>query len=304
MFPAGVSGLRVEQERLRDGLTLRVVEAGAPDAPPTLLVHGWGASLYMWRAWFAPLAQAGRRAVAIDLPGHGLSDKPVGVGHYTLDALTRVLAELIERRRLAGADVVAQSMGGTIALEVALRGAAGIGGVALVNPACFGRVHVLRLARLASPRVVEPLLERLTPRWLVARAHRVVYGDPARLTASDVDEYWAPSGLPGYVHAMRRLVHEFTWERPPATVLAARLRHLRPPTAPPLVVLGTRDRLVRDARPYVDALRDAGAPLQLFESAGCGHAANEECPESVLAACLRHFRGRDGLHSTTTTGSG
>jgi pimeloyl-ACP methyl ester carboxylesterase len=293
MFPAGVPGLRVERERLSGGLALRVVESGAADAPPMLLVHGWGASLYMWRDWFSSIARAGRRAVAIDLPGHGLSDKPLGAGHYSLDALTRVLAELIERRGLAGGDVVAQSMGGTVALELALRGAAPIGGLALVNPACFGRVQVLRLARLASPRLIEPLLERLTPRWVIERAHRVVYGDPARITASDVDEYWAPGGLPGYAHAMRQLVHEFTWQRPPAAELAARLRRLPAPTAPPLVVLGTLDRLVRDARPYVDALRDSGAPLVVFESAGCGHAANEECPAEVLAACLRHFAGRN-----------
>jgi len=68
---------------LSDGVTVRVAESGDASAPTVLLVHGWGASMYMWRDWFAPLAAAGRRVVAVDLPGHGLSDKPTDPGRYT-----------------------------------------------------------------------------------------------------------------------------------------------------------------------------------------------------------------------------
>ena len=62
-----------------------------------------------------------------------------------------------------------------------------------------------------------------------------------------------------------------------------RLRTLPPPTSPPLVVLGTRDRLVRDARSYAAALRKAGAPLEIYASVGGGHAVNEERPQEMLA---------------------
>ena len=103
--------------------------------------------MYMWRDWFAPLAASGRRAIAIDLPGHGMSDKPTDLGRYALGALVGVLRELIERRGLDDPDIVAQSMGGTIALELAVRRAAPIGRLVLVNPACFGKVSALRLAR-------------------------------------------------------------------------------------------------------------------------------------------------------------
>src|SRR5476651_553026 len=85
MFPAGVPAIRVRYVALPGGLTLRVAEAGDADAPPVLLLHGWGASMYMWRAWFAPLAAAGFRAIAVDLPGHGLSSKPEAPATYSLD---------------------------------------------------------------------------------------------------------------------------------------------------------------------------------------------------------------------------
>jgi pimeloyl-ACP methyl ester carboxylesterase len=65
--------------------------------------------------------------------------------------------------------------------------------------------------------------------------------------------------------------------------MAARMRGLRGEV---LVVLGTRDRLVRDAGPYVAALRAAGAPLRVETVVGGGHAVNEERPAEVVALAL------------------
>jgi pimeloyl-ACP methyl ester carboxylesterase len=64
--------------------------------------------------------------------------------------------------------------------------------------------------------------------------------------------------------------------------MAARLATIPAPTSPLLVVLGTRDHLVRDARPYVAALRAAGAPLEVYVSVGGGHAVNEERPAEIV----------------------
>jgi pimeloyl-ACP methyl ester carboxylesterase len=283
MFPAGVADIHVTRVTLADDTTIRVAESGEKGAQPVLLIHGWGASIYMWRAWFAPLAAAGYRVVALDLPGHGLSDKPSDEGRYRLDSLTSTVREVIARRRLRRPHVVAQSMGGTIALELAVSAEPEVGRLVLVNPAAFGNVQILPLARRASPKVVESVLARLVPRWVVAQGHRRVYGDPTLITPEDIDQYWAPSQFPGYAPAMRRLLHEFAWSRPRVSDMAERLRSLAPPTSPPLVVLGTRDRLVRDARPYAAKLRKAGAPLEIYASVGGGHAVNEERPRELLA---------------------
>lgn len=288
MYPAGERGVLARRVTLPGGITLRVAESGASDARPVLLLHGWGASLYMWRDWFAPLAAAGRRVVAVDLPGHGLSDKPSERGAYTLERQAAILRELLDVEQLAGCDVVAQSMAGTIALELATSDPRAFGRIALVNPAIFGRVPIQPLARIVSPPVVDLVLGRLVPRWVVSRAHRLAYADGARVTRRDIDEYWAPSQFPAYASAMRRLLHEFTWRRPPADVLAARLARL--PHAP-LVLVGGLDRLVRDAGPYVRAVQHAGAAITLVEHAMGGHAMNEEEPELVLARVLEELHG-------------
>jgi 2-hydroxymuconate-semialdehyde hydrolase len=283
MFPAGLAGIRTRTVTLGDGTRLRLAESGEPGAPPVLLLHGWGASIYMWRAWFAPLAAAGLRAVAVDLPGHGLSDKPAGDAPYGLPSLVGVVREILTLERLDGAGLVAQSMAGTIALEVVLEGERRIRRLVLVNPACFGRIRLLALGRAVSPAIVDGVLPHLVTRGVVSRAHRMVYGDPSLITERDEDEYWAPSQFPSYARAMRRLLHQFAWTRPPVDVMAARMRALPNEV---LVVLGTRDRLVRDAAPYVAALQAAGAPLRVAEVDGGGHAVNEERPAEVISLAL------------------
>jgi pimeloyl-ACP methyl ester carboxylesterase len=179
-------------------------------------------------------------------------------------------------------------MAGTIALEVALDGRATIGRLVLINPARFGVVGLQRVGRLLSPAPVGRVMHRLVSRWMVARAHRMVYGDPSRITPRDVDEYWAPSQFPSFARAMWRLVHEFTWTRLPADVMTERLRSL---ASPAMVLLAGRDRLVRGARPYVAALVAAGAPLVVQVVEEGGHAVNEERPEDVVPIVVAFLVG-------------
>jgi pimeloyl-ACP methyl ester carboxylesterase len=190
---------------------------------------------------------------------------------------------LLDVEQVLSVDVVAQSMAGTIAVELATQENSRVNRTVVVNPACFGRVRLQRFARLVSPRIVDVVLPRLVARWIVARTHRMVYGDPSGITERDEDEYWAPSQFPAYARAMRRLLHEFPWKRPPVAEMVVRLEALRHEM---LVVLGSADALVRDALPYVTALRAAGAQLDVRVVAGGGHAVNEERPEEVVEMVL------------------
>lgn len=293
MFPANRADVATRTVVLAGGITLRVAESGGRDSPVVLLLHGWGASLYMWRAWFAPLAAAGYRVVAIDLPGHGLSDKPDGEEWYTLGGMSDAVRQFLDADGIARADVVAQSMAGTIVLSLA-RSDARFGRMALVNPACFGRIRLQPFFRLARPPVLDRLLPRLIARWIIARAHRLVYGDASRLTARDNDEYWAPSQFPGYARAMRRLLAVFDWERPEVNTMATRLSAM---ASRLLVVLGTCDRLVLDAVPYVKALQERLPEMRLHEIEGGGHAVNEERPEAVIPHMLS-FLSNKRIHGT------
>src|SRR6478672_7653027 len=100
MFPAKETGYRVTFPRLASGIRIRVVERGAADGVPVLMLPGWGSTVYIWRRNFPAIAEAGFRAIAVDLKGSGLSDKPLGENEYTSDALVSHLGEILDSLEL------------------------------------------------------------------------------------------------------------------------------------------------------------------------------------------------------------
>ena len=122
------------------------------------------------------------RAWRVDLPGHGLSDKPTDAGRYTpRPRWSASVREVIDDRAARGARTSSRSRwAATIALELAA------GGEPRDRPAGAREPGVLRPRAPAAARAArEPdaswsrCSTRLVPRWVVARAHRLVYGDPS-----------------------------------------------------------------------------------------------------------------------------
>lgn len=68
-----------------NGVTLHVAEAGPPDGPLLILLHGFPEFWYGWRHQIGPLAEAGFRVIVPDQRGYNLSDKPKGWQAYTPD---------------------------------------------------------------------------------------------------------------------------------------------------------------------------------------------------------------------------
>ncbi|MEU8825573.1 alpha/beta hydrolase [Streptomyces sp. NPDC048636] len=92
-------------------------DAGAP----LVFVHGLGASSAVYHAHIAAAAPlAGRRWLFVDLPGHGISDRPVDFG-YTLDDHAAALASALDAAGVRGAELVGHSMGGAVAIVLAAR---------------------------------------------------------------------------------------------------------------------------------------------------------------------------------------
>src|SRR5207249_421231 len=96
MYPAGVPGVRTRWLTTPDGIRLRVAEAGDENAPAVVTVHGWCECLYTFRHALEMLPRAGFRAIAPDMRGAGLSDKPRANGAYTSAALRGDLIFLID----------------------------------------------------------------------------------------------------------------------------------------------------------------------------------------------------------------
>lgn len=247
---------------------MRLLEAGPAHGPPVVLVHGWGACVYTFRDAVPALARAGRKALAFDLRGHGLSDKPVGRGKYTGDAIRDDLRDFMDAAGVDRADLLGHSLGGGVVLHFALAHPERIRRLVLAAPVGLTRISLPAIGHLLTPRFTDRFARFLTPRWLTNVLLRSTYGKPGRVTAREVDEYWAPSQFPDYYRAARALLEEFDWN----PIASERLASI---SCRMLVILSTADRLIRGAEAPAQAVR--GATVATLQ--GAGHLGIEECAE-------------------------
>jgi pimeloyl-ACP methyl ester carboxylesterase len=278
-FPAGWSGITARRVALPDGTNLRVVEAGPADGTPVVMIHGWAVSAYLWRHTLAGLSAAGYRAIALDLPGHGLSDSPPARGEYTLDAFTRRVSQLLDALELQQPLMLAQSMGGRIGVALASQGRARK--LALFGPVGFGSVTPATAYAPFIPEFAAEIATTLVTRQMVEIVQRRVHGKLGWFTDRDVDEYWAPTQFPGIVRAQLQMLREFSW----APLTPAECSALAVET---LVVFGTQDKTVK---PTVTAEIVARLPRGRLEWVeGGGHVLMEEIPAQVNAMLIEFLR--------------
>lgn len=281
MFPAGDPAYRVSFTRLRSGIKIRVVERGEPRAPPVLLVHGWGCSAFVFRRNLPALADAGFRAIAVDLKGHGLSDKPVAAHEYTIDSLVEHLREILDALGLERPALAGHSLGGTLIYHFATKYPERARCLGLVSPVGLTGVSLLWLYRALTPRLLTPIVQQIRPRLIVKLALMRVYGKRGEFTERDVEEFLAPSQFPEFSLAMRQLLHHYDWN-------AAKHRTLAVVDLPAVGVWGALDHLMPDDGMgiYLGLL----PRIVLHAITDAGHLITEETPHEVNEALLALLR--------------
>jgi pimeloyl-ACP methyl ester carboxylesterase len=91
------------------------------EGSPIVLVHGFASNRAMnWRApgWYETLTQAGRQVIALDVRGHGESDKPHDPDAYNEGELAWDVERLLDHLGIERADIMGYSMGGFITLRL------------------------------------------------------------------------------------------------------------------------------------------------------------------------------------------
>lgn len=262
------------------GRTVRAYVAG--DGPPLVLVHGLGGAGVNW-ARLAPLLAGRHRVVVVDLPGHGGSDR-LAPGPRELARFADAVADAVAQLGVQRAGYVGHSLGGAIALRLALARPAAVSSLVLVAPAGISSatrrarvgLRVARLLRLGSLAGAnrEAILAR--PR-LRALAFRGLVGDP-----ECVDPLVARAFLEGAALATDR-------ETAMAAMFAERAREsLDRLAVPALVLWGSRDWFLPldDGFEWARRLR---APLRVVP--GAGHLVIGEAPEACAALIEAFLEG-------------
>ena len=233
----------------------------------------------MWERQVPALAAAGYRVIACDLPGHGRADRPARAGSaYTTAELAASLLGVLDETGVDRGVLVGFSLGGGVALQVALDHPGRVSALALVDTTAWPGSDALarfggRAAAVEAEGVgvlIQPTIERwFTPEFVAAQ------GDIVRRYAAWIAE----NDATGYAAACRSLA---------SLDLRARLGEIRCPT---LVVVGDRDEATPVAMAETLAAGITGATLCILGPAG--HLVTEE-RWAELNAALLEFLARIG----------
>ena len=140
-----------------DGARIHYQQFGEETNPTIILIHGYTASLYVWKTVAPMLADAGYNVIAVDLLGFGYSEKPRWFD-YSITSQARIVVRLMNRLGIGRAIVIGSSYGGAVAATIALDYAERVDKLVLIDTVSNDSLKnhpVLKLA--AIPGVGEAL---------------------------------------------------------------------------------------------------------------------------------------------------
>ncbi|MCB9457862.1 MAG: alpha/beta hydrolase [Anaerolineaceae bacterium] len=245
--------------------------AGA--GPDVLLIHGWASSGKMWQVMTDAL-QDRARFWAIDLAGFGASPSLPANPMLDINTHAALVMDFCDQHGIQPKAIVGHSMGGMLALKLALLRPELAEALVLLAPVVTGR-FTLELNRLVSTDVGSFALARSKPFWWLAQS-----------------ELLAPLlSVPAYVgvEAAERIRQDFiraTWQAATGALASIARENLEPDLRriqqPTLVLIGAEDTTVPPQEGRLAAHRLQNA--RLLELPGVNHQPLDEQPDTVIAA--------------------
>lgn len=244
-----------------EGVRLHWTELGWSDRrPPVVLLHGLNDCYRTWTHLSARLS-SDRRVLALDLPGHGLSERPDAT--YELEWYARVVSRWVADLGLEDFDLVGHSFGGGVAQMSLLQCAERIRRLVLVSSGGLGREVALVLRLASLPRVVE----RFGQAFMGAGTKIALRARGQQHSERDVERFVAMNGQPGSARALGRTVKDVIDWRGQRRSLFQRAHEL--PALPAMAVFwGVHDNVIPISHARDLARRVEGVRVVEFEGSG------------------------------------
>lgn len=278
MTTAG-TGSEVRREPLEvDGTRLSVLTAGEEGAPPLLLLHG----TFWSRVWqpVLPALGAHHRAIALDLPGSGLSEGELDEDRASVPALAATVLRAADALGLERFDLGAHDIGGGVAQHLVVHGDDRVRRLVLMNAVVLDSWPVPAVARFKDPQARAAATVAST---LDGRRRSMAQAVGRELSPEEVEDYVQPWLSEARVRSWSAMAAaadpRYTLDLVPGLVERA---------LPTRLVWGRDDdfQKVEFARRYVAQVPGA----DLVEVAG-KHIPTEDSPREVAEAVLEHLRG-------------
>lgn len=248
---------------------INFVRAGPKSAPSLVFLHAIGMDLTWWEHQVAEFARH-YDVIALDLPGHGLSEK---LDCPTFDVMAQIVAGLLEHVDVRAAHIIGVSMSGMIAQTLTVKRPDLVRSLSLISTratfAAAGRQAMSEFAQMARqdcmPKMAQLLTERMFP-----EAFRVLRPDVLdRVTKA--------------LLLQDKNFHASIWEMISTFDVESQLHHI---TCPTMVVIGAADLQVNQEAGRELARKISGAVLHTVPDAG--HLVPVQTPEP-FNALLRSF---------------
>lgn len=260
-----------------NGTQLSYLEAGSPDSPPLLLLHG----TFWSRVWqpVLPLLAGELRCLALDFPGFGCSEGELDVEEASVPALAKVVEAAADALGLDTFAVAAHDIGGGVAQHLAAYSGR-VTRLVLVNAVMFDSWPVPAVERFRDPAL---RAATSTEDLLAARTKTMQLTVERPLTAEEISDYVSPWRSPARARSWMAMAAaadpRYTLDVLPALKSAA---------LPTRLIWGRNDdfQKVTFARRYVAELPSS----DLVEVTG-KHIPMEDSPREIAAAMLDHLSG-------------
>jgi pimeloyl-ACP methyl ester carboxylesterase len=247
---------------------------GPGKPPPIVLIHCFSCSINWWDELTPLLERAGHRVIAIDLLGHGGSEKPQS--GYSMENQAQLVAGALSQLGVEGATVVGHSLGGTVAVALAEQSSELVDRLVIVDQApdnSFGDLNLL--AKAAFTPVIGEAMQRITPDFAIRDGLGQAFAPGFDVPDQFVEDFKRMT-YTSFDHSAGE-EEVYTDEEP----LDQRIRSA---FVPLLVIFGSEDQIY-DAREALSAYADVpGAQTQLVQ--GAGHSPNVETPARTAALIL------------------
>jgi pimeloyl-ACP methyl ester carboxylesterase len=259
------------------GGDLQVVERGPAEASPIVLLHCYTCSINWWNR-LIPRLDGSHRVIAIDMLGHGGSEKPDS--GYSMPYQADLVAQALHRLGVCDAEVVGHSLGGAVAVALAERSPDLVNRVVIIDSApddSYGDLGFM--AGLGHLPVIGPALWRIKPDAAVRSGLEVAFApgfevpdefveDVDRMTFSSYDD--SEADLDDYGNE---------------TPLSERMATTGKPL---MVIMGSEEQIIDDPQAALDAYAEADPQAVTRLIVGAGHSPNVETP-ALTASLLLGF---------------
>jgi pimeloyl-ACP methyl ester carboxylesterase len=268
---------------LGEGVRVHYLESGPAGAPAVLLVHGFGDNSFSWDGWTQVLAKD-HHVLAIDLPGHGLTQAPASFPAAP-DRIADVVAAFLAKQGLAHVAVAGNSLGGAVAWQLTLRHPEAVGALILVDAAGWPSQTLQKppLAfRLMRYKIGRDFITSIDNTPLIRQGLKKDVVNQSVLTEPFIQRWADLQRYPGHRPILMSL-------NPGA--IAATDAVLAPIKVPTLILWGAEDQLIDVASAHKFAQAIKGSELIIYPHVG--HLAMVDAPERTAqdaAAFLARHR--------------